>query len=139
MGVTIEIQKTVILDHLMSEIALVYGRVDFIPPSTLFVQNTNNTNGVTAIYNAHTGFPYPAEIRLANSRATAKAIPNWVSWSQADWITWYNANISPTQINAVTNIATAIVVLRAMGSAINALAQMAIAVRDYIWSDLQDR
>jgi hypothetical protein len=75
----------------------------------------------------------------ASARATAKAIPNWATWSQSELQTWYDANISATQINSASTLAAMKVISIKQSTAILALAQMLIAFRDYQWPDLQDR
>lgn len=72
-----------------------------------------------------------------SAKTSAAAIPNWASWTQVDFQTWYNANISPTQINAVTSLAEAKPILLKQSAAIEALAKMVIAMRNQLWPDLQ--
>lgn len=71
------------------------------------------------------------------AKTNAAAIPNWATWTQADFQTWYNANISPTQINAITSLAEAKPILLKQSAAIEALAKMVIAIRNQLWPDLQ--
>lgn len=77
--------------------------------------------------------------RYKSSRSFAKTIPNWATWSQSDLLTWFNSNISSTQVNAEATLADAKVVQNRMASAILAIGQLLIAFRDYQWPDLQDR
>lgn len=73
--------------------------------------------------------------RLAAARA-AGAIPSWASWTQADWMTYYSANISATQINAITTLAEARAMLLKMSNVINNIAQLEIALRNRVFPDL---
>lgn len=77
--------------------------------------------------------------RYKASRSFAKTIPNWATWSQTDLLTWFNANISSTQINAATTLAQLKVISIKQSSAILSIGQLLIAFRDYQWPDLQDR
>lgn len=77
--------------------------------------------------------------RKKDARSTAKVIPNWATWSQTDLQTWYDANISATQINAAGSLATLKPIIVKQSAAILALGQMLIALRDQLWPDLQDR
>lgn len=88
---------------------------------------------VAAIIAAHDPIDYEAQDTAAliiSSEVAMKAIPNWARWTQVDWTTYYNANISATQVNAITNIATAIVVLNKMSTIMDGMAKMIIAIRD---------
>ncbi len=71
------------------------------------------------------------------AKTVAAAIPNWATWSQANFQAWYDANISPTQINAVTSLAEAKPILLKQSAAIEALSKMVIAIRNQLWPDLQ--
>lgn len=71
------------------------------------------------------------------AKMVAAAIPNWATWTQADFQAWYDANISPTQINAVTTLAEARPILLKQSAAIEALAKMVIAIRNQLWPDLE--
>src|SRR5574341_1736014 len=71
------------------------------------------------------------------AKSVAAAIPNWATWTQAEFQAWYDANISPTQINAITSLAEAKSILLKQSAAIEALAKMAVAMRNQLWPDLQ--
>lgn len=74
--------------------------------------------------------------RLTAARAAAGAIPSWATWAQADWTTYYSANISATQINAITTLAEAKAMLLKMSNVINNIAQLEIALRNRVLPDL---
>ncbi len=73
--------------------------------------------------------------KLAAAKAAARNIPNWATWTLADWTDYYNANISATQINLVGSLAEAKVILNKMSIVIDRLAKMEIALRDYTLPD----
>lgn len=73
----------------------------------------------------------PAEYRRAAARVDANAIPNWATWAQADWDTYFNANLANSNVTAIANLADAKVMLAKQNAVINALAKMVIAVRDH--------
>ncbi len=76
--------------------------------------------------------------RLTGAYGLAKQIPNWATWSQADWAAWYNANISSNQINNIASLSDAKAMLNKMSTVINNLAKLEITLRDYIWPDLPE-
>jgi hypothetical protein len=78
----------------------------------------------------------PARARLAQSRITAKAIPNWATWTQADWDAYFTANLSPAQVTTVTTIAIARTMLNRQNLVIQNLVKLVIAMRDNQWPDL---
>ncbi len=47
----------------------------------------------------------PFAYKQSLASAFAVAIPNWATWTQAQWTTYYQANINGTQINAISNLA----------------------------------
>jgi hypothetical protein len=77
-----------------------------------------------------------ASARLAQSRITAKAIPNWATWTQADWDAYFTANLSPAQVTKVTTIAIARTMLNRQNLVIQNLVKLVIAMRDETWPDL---
>jgi hypothetical protein len=76
------------------------------------------------------------EHRRRQSRVTAKAIPNWATWTQADWDAYFTANLSPAQVTTVTTIATARTMLNRQNLVIQNLVKLVIAMRDNQWPDL---
>jgi hypothetical protein len=107
---------------------------------------------VMAVIAVHDPNPTPAELvavaRKNNARADAKAIPNWVSWSETDALTWLATNIGTpldTPIPAtitLTNIRPVLVnivnVMKKQYALEQAQSRMLIALRDEIWPSLQD-
>jgi len=69
---------------------------------------------------------------------TAKAIPDWAAWDQAQWAAWRDANISAAKINAIGNLADAKAMLIKMSIVLDRLAKMEIAIRDQVWPDLPE-
>jgi len=74
--------------------------------------------------------------RLSAARSIAGSIPAWATWTVNDWTTYYNANISATQINAITTLAEAKVILNKMSTVLNNAALMEIALRNKTFPDL---
>jgi hypothetical protein len=74
--------------------------------------------------------------RLRQSRITAKAIPSWATWTQADWDAYFTANLSPTQVTTVTTIAIARTMLNRQNLVIQNLVKLVIALRDAQFPDL---
>jgi len=76
--------------------------------------------------------------REAVAKTTAKNIPNWATWTQEQWATWRDANISAAQITAIGSLADAKVMLGRMATVLDSLAKMEIALRDQVWPDLPE-
>ena len=77
-----------------------------------------------------------ARARLAQSRVTAKAIPSWSTWTQAEWQTYFDTNLSTTQVATVTTIAIARTMLNRQNLVIQNLVKLVLAMRDNQWPDL---
>ena len=77
-----------------------------------------------------------ARARFAQSRVTAKAIPSWSTWTQAEWQTYFDTNLSTTQVATVTTIAIARTMLNRQNLVIQNLVKLVIAMRDNQWPDL---
>jgi hypothetical protein len=86
----------------------------------------------------------PAGYREKKAKSIAKAIPNWATWTQQDWATYFGANLSDTEIDAqvatISTLATAKTVIAIMwkrqNKILDSLAKMEIAMRDQVWPDL---
>lgn len=79
-----------------------------------------------------------ARNRLTAAKVTVKAIPNWATWDQAQWQTYFTANLSDAEADLVTSLAAARVMIKRQNTVINALAKMVLAIRDQVWSDLPE-
>lgn len=110
-----------------SECRIDYSRV-LSGPETTLAANTVSSHDPTDT----------AGIRFANAEAAAANIPNWAGWSQAEWTAYFNANISSTQVTAITSLAEAKVVLGKMSTVIDSLAKMEIALRNRVFPRLED-
>ena len=76
--------------------------------------------------------------RLAAAKPYAKSIPNWSTWTQAQLLTWWNANLADSLVDGFAIPAGVKSMLKAQNAAILRIAQMEIALRDNIWPDLPD-
>ena len=74
--------------------------------------------------------------RLTTARQAAGAIPSWSTWLLSDWATYYNGNISATQINAITTLAEAKAMLVKMSGVVDKIAQLEIVLRNKVVPDL---
>lgn len=72
----------------------------------------------------------------ANAKAQAAAIPSWAEWTEAEALAWHDTNI--TNALPVANLAAANVVLDRLATENRALIRMVIALRNQVWSDLQE-
>lgn len=76
--------------------------------------------------------------RLDSAKSTADAIPNWATWTQAEWSTYFDSNLSDAEVDLVTSLATARVMLKRQNLVINNMAKIIIAMRDQLWPDLPE-
>jgi hypothetical protein len=76
--------------------------------------------------------------RWRTARITAKSIPNWATWTQGEWQTYFDANLSDAEIDKVTSLAAARVALKRMNTIIDKLAKLELALRDEAWPELPD-
>ena len=76
--------------------------------------------------------------RRSHAKATAKAIPNWATWSQSQWAAYFNTNLADSEADLVTSFAAARVMIKRQNLVITNLAKLIIAMRDEIWPDLPD-
>lgn len=91
--------------------------------------------------------------RANNARMNAKAIPDWASWSEAEVLAWGNTNIGTplanarTSLNAMSSLTLAtfksamtiiLNILDKMWVLQKANSQLALALRDEIWPNLQN-
>ena len=76
--------------------------------------------------------------RRQNARIIAKAIPNWATWTQADWQTYFDANLSDAQADLVTSFAAARVMIKRQNLVIEKLVKLVFAMRDETWPDLPE-
>ena len=77
-----------------------------------------------------------AKAKLKAVRITAKAIPSWATWTQAEWQTYFDASLSDAEVDKVTTIALARVALKRQNLVILNLTKMVLAMRDELWPDL---
>ena len=82
--------------------------------------------------------PSATELRYSSAKVTAKAIPNWATWTQAEWQTYFSANLSDAEADLVTSIAIARIMIKRQNTVINAMAKMLMAIRDQVWPDLPE-
>jgi hypothetical protein len=108
-----------------------------------------NMNGITYI---PTSEEIAAEERGANARASAKAIPEWASWSEAQALTWIQTNIGTPLTTGKANLPATLTLVTARKAIVDiisilekilvvliSISRMVIALRNAQWKDLQDR
>lgn len=76
--------------------------------------------------------------RFVNSREDAKAIPNWSTWTQIEWNTYFDANLSDAQADLVTSLAAARVMMKRQNLVIQNLVKFIIAMRNHLLPDLPE-
>lgn len=68
--------------------------------------------------------------RELQARIEANAIPNWATWTQPQWTTYFNANLANGHVTSISNLADAKLMLAKQNNVIDALAKMVIALRN---------
>lgn len=76
--------------------------------------------------------------RLNTAKSFAKNIPNWSTWNQADWNSYFDSNLSDTQADLVTSFAAARIMIKRQNLVIQNLVKLVIAMRDGMWPDLPE-
>jgi hypothetical protein len=90
--------------------------------------------------------------RLAQASKTARAIPSWALWTQAEAEAWVNTNIATPLASARTNLPATLTLATARAAFVVLLGildkmwvlqkanmQMTLSFRDEIWPDLPER
>jgi hypothetical protein len=93
-----------------------------------------------------------AKARMAQASKTARAIPSWALWTQAEADAWATTNIATPLANARTSLPATLTLATARAAFVvllnildkmwilqKANAQMTLAMRDEIWPDLPER
>jgi hypothetical protein len=108
-----------------------------------------STDGISEIAKTYFSRPLtPEEVELYNSVASPvkykenKAkdnvllIPDWATWTEAEIIAWWDANLSAAQVATVVNIVTTQAMMTKQNKAIKDLARLIVNLRDGTWPDL---
>jgi len=94
---------------------------------------------VAAVIALYVNQPIPADVRYSAAIPTIAAIPSWPTETQSQWMAYYNANISPTQINALSVIPADVkALLVKMSAVISGQSQVLLALRDYLFPTMPD-
>lgn len=119
MSVIITIAKPIIKDHLEKELAVAGFNTTIIwayDNSWFNVVYSNDTTGVTAIYNAHTGLPYPSELRQATAIPNAGKVSELKGISISQAKTWIvrklHGNDTETSLDTMIDSAVTVADLR---------------------------
>lgn len=78
----------------------------------------------------------PEEYRKLQGRIDFGNLPNWATWTQAQWDTYFNANLANGHVTAISNLAEAKLMLAKQNLVINNLAKAVIALRNRTFPDL---
>lgn len=73
-----------------------------------------------------------------NALTEITSIPNWSTWSQSDWSTYFDANLANGHVTSITNLAQAKAMMSKQNLVLNNLAKTAIAMRNKLWPDLEE-
>jgi hypothetical protein len=74
----------------------------------------------------------PVRAGMLQGQKDTESIPDWASWSQADFLAWHAANISTDQIDPAQSVADLKAVSLAMSDQLRSMGQLLIAQRDMI-------
>lgn len=97
----------------------------------------NQASQAQVVIDAHDGIDTVAQ-REAAAMTTAKNIPNWATWSQAQLLTWWNANLADSIVDGFSIPANVKAMLKVQNGAILRIAQLEIALRDQVWPELPE-
>jgi hypothetical protein len=76
------------------------------------------------------------DAKRQNSKLVAMNIPAWSTWTQEEWQTYFGKNLNDTEVDKVTTIAFARVMMKRQNLVIENLVKMVLALRDRQWPDL---
>lgn len=102
----------------------------------LLVDETQSSQ-VEAVIDAHDGINSITERHDAAERQV-RNIPGWATWSEADALAWWNANLSDAQVDAIGNLADAESMLKKQNAGFKAMARLLIAIRDRLFPGLPE-
>ena len=113
------------------------------------VDATFSRDLTSAEWDTYLGIINPAQLRKNQARKTARTIPSWALWTQAEADAWATTNIATplasarASLPATLTLATArlafiavLNILDAMYVLMKANSQMTLALRDAQWPDL---
>lgn len=103
----------------------------------ILLVNENQASAALIVINAHDGIDSVAACGNA-ARMAAKNIPQWATWTQDGWATYFSGNLANGNVTGIGSLADAKLMLAKQNAAINALAKMVIALRDQTWPDLPE-
>lgn len=72
-----------------------------------------------------------------SGKTDIQSIPDWATWTKEQWKTWYNTNISATQIDAEANLDDAKVIQKKQSAILLNMGKALIALRNREFPDLQ--
>lgn len=80
----------------------------------------------------------PQRARQEGAEGAVRNIPGWATWNEAEALAWLNNNLSDAQVDLVANLADARALMKKQNTAIKAMAQMLIALRNHSFPGLED-
>lgn len=78
----------------------------------------------------------PEEYRKLQGRIDFGNLPNWATWTQAQWDSYFTTNLANGHVTAISNLAEAKLMLAKQNLVINNLAKAVIALRNRTFPDL---
>ena len=78
------------------------------------------------------------EQRRDSAKDSAKAIPNWATWSEAEAGAWFEANLGDAVVDGLGLPANVTTFLKALTAAVKGEGRFIIAIRDKEWPDLPE-
>jgi len=121
----------------ITDVKFVHGDGVVISDTDTEIQTRPDIAAIIAAYDPAPSTNQLALIaRKANALITARSIPNYALWTQSEWITYFNANLSDTETDKVTSLATARVMMKRQNQVIQNLTKLVLALRDETWPNL---
>jgi hypothetical protein len=73
----------------------------------------------------------------ADSYDDIVAIPDWAHWTEEQVLEWIDAHTSAAQVDAITNLPQAKIVLNDMATQLRALSRLCVALRNKVYPRLE--
>jgi hypothetical protein len=68
----------------------------------------------------------------------ALSIPDWATWTPAQFQTWYDANLGDAQVDLITDLPKARAYFKKLNKAIHHVIILALYERNQLWPDIQE-
>lgn len=103
----------------------------------ILLANENQAVQAQTVLDAHNGID-PIVQRYNAAESNVRNVPSWATWTEAQTLDWWNTNLSDAQVDAVTSLADAKVLMKKQNAGIKSMARMLIAIRDRVFPNVPE-